>query len=115
MGLFSKPQKRKWGDMDHIGHACTRYGLYITTDLTIKDYRTPTVVGTVYFTVRTALLTVQGGSHHAPLARQWALSSGTSPRARQMAHDTAQNFLAWSTHVVVPKNCLRVRQDPDKG
>ena len=37
MGLFSKPQKRKWGDMDHIGHACTRYGLYITTDLTIND------------------------------------------------------------------------------
>ena len=33
------------------------------------------------------------GSHHSSLARQWALSSGTSPRARPMAHDSAQSFV----------------------
>jgi hypothetical protein len=37
MGLFSKPQKRQWGVMDHIGHACTRYGMFITRNITIED------------------------------------------------------------------------------
>ena len=37
MGLFSKPQKRQWGVMDHIGHACTRYGMFITNNLTNED------------------------------------------------------------------------------
>ena len=41
----------------------------------------------------TAEVMTVGGSHHSPLARQWALSSGTSPRARPMAHDTAQSFV----------------------
>lgn len=37
MGLFSKPNKKIWGPSDHIGHACTRYGMYITQNLTISN------------------------------------------------------------------------------
>jgi len=36
MGLFSKPNKKTWGPSDHIGHACTRYGMYITQNLTMS-------------------------------------------------------------------------------